>query len=193
MSTERILVHSSIADAFKAEFRAATQQIWADGVANGLPVVTATSASKNRALVADALSKGATLLDGEDGSKQTAEVPHFMRPTVLTNVTDEMNIYKQESFGPSVSLYTYESEEEAIALANNTEYGLSAGIFSQDLGKAFRVAEALESGAVHINSMTVHDEFGLPHGGVKASGYGRFNGTQGIEEFLYCKTVSWIG
>ena len=192
MSTERILVHSSIAEAFKAEFRAATEMVFGEGATKGLPVVTSTSATKNRALVADALSKGASLLGGEDGSKQTSDVPHYMRPTVLTNVKDGMNIYKQESFGPSVSVYTYETEEEAIALANNTEYGLSAGVFSQDLGKAFRVAEALESGAVHINSMTVHDEFGLPHGGVKASGYGRFNGTQGIEEFLYSKTVTWV-
>ena len=147
---------------------------------------------KNRALLEDALSKGAKLLAGEDGSKQTSDVSNFMKPTILDHVGEGMNIYKQESFGPSVLLYTFENEQEAIDLANNTEYGLSAAIFSENLGRAFRVADSLESGAVHINSMTVHDEFGLPHGGVKASGYGRFNGTEGTKEFLYSKIVTWM-
>ncbi|RMZ84306.1 hypothetical protein DV738_g507, partial [Chaetothyriales sp. CBS 135597] len=192
MSTERILVHSSIADTFKERLQQTVNQVFGEGATSGLPVVSSISANKNRRLLANAVDKGASLLSGEDGSKQTAEVTNFIRPTILANVDPKMDIYAQESFGPSVSLFTFETEQEAIELANNTDYGLSAGIFSRDLGKAFRVADALESGAVHINSMTVHDEFGLPHGGVKSSGYGRFNGTQGLEEFLYSKTVTWM-
>lgn len=103
-----------------------------------------------------------------------------------------MKLYDIESFGPSVSFFTYDREEDAVALANNTEYGLSAAVFTENLGTAFRIADVLESGAVHINSMTVHDEFALPHGGVKSSGFGRFNGYQGLEEFLYCKTLTWM-
>ncbi|RMD42352.1 hypothetical protein DV735_g2807, partial [Chaetothyriales sp. CBS 134920] len=192
MSTERILVHSSIADSFKERLQQATKQLFSQADTTGLPVVSAISAKKNRGLLANAVGHGASLLTGEDGSKQTAEVTNFIRPTILTNVDPKMDIYATESFGPSVSLFTFESEDEAVELANNTEYGLSAGIFSRDLARAFRLAERLDSGAVHINSMTVHDEFGLPHGGVKSSGYGRFNGTEGIEEFLYSKTVTWL-
>ncbi|KAF5966556.1 salicylate 1-monooxygenase [Fusarium bulbicola] len=115
-----------------------------------------------------------------------------MRPVVLTNMSTSMDLYRQESFGPSVSWFTFETEDEAIKLANGTDYRLSASIYTEDLGTAFRVAEQLDSGAVHINSITVHDEFGLPHGGVKKSGSGRFNGYQGLDEFLYCKTVTWM-
>ncbi|GKT66220.1 NAD-dependent aldehyde dehydrogenase [Colletotrichum tofieldiae] len=103
-----------------------------------------------------------------------------------------MDLYGGESFGPSVSIYTFETEDEMIELANDTDYGLSASIYSENLRVAFRVADRLDSGAVHINSMTVHDEFALPHGGVKKSGFGRFNGTKGLEEFLYCKSVTWM-
>jgi acyl-CoA reductase-like NAD-dependent aldehyde dehydrogenase len=83
-------------------------------------------------------------------------------------------------------------EDEMIELANDTEYGLAASVYAEDLRTAFRVADRLDSGAVHINSMTVHDEFSLPHGGVKKSGFGRFNGAQGLDEFLYYKTVTWM-
>lgn len=192
MSTERILVHASIADAFKERLHLAVGKIFGKQASTGLPVITAASANKNRALVANAISAGAKLLGGEDGSQQTSSVASLMRPTILAEVNEKMDLYQQESFGPSVSIFAFESEDEAIAIANNTDYGLSAGVFSRDLGKAFRVADALDSGAVHINSMTVHDEFDLPHGGVKSSGYGRFNGTAGLEEFLYCKTVTWM-
>lgn len=115
-----------------------------------------------------------------------------MRPVILGNVKKNMDIYSQESFGPSVSLFTFQTEREALDLANDTEYGLTASIFSKDLKAAFDLADSLESGAVHINSMTVHDESSLPHGGVKDSGFGRFNGSQGLDEFLYYKTVTWM-
>jgi acyl-CoA reductase-like NAD-dependent aldehyde dehydrogenase len=90
-----------------------------------------------------------------------------------------------------VSLFTVDSDDDAIRLANDTEYGLSASIFTEDLRRAFRIAKKIQSGAVHINSMSVHDESALPHGGHKSSGYGRFNGVEGLEEWVQTKTVTW--
>ena len=105
-----------------------------------------------------------------------------------------MAIHQTESFGPSVSMFTFETEAEAIELqvANDTEYGLSAVVFTEKLQTGLRMSRQIESGAVHINSMTVHGEYTLPHGGVKSSGFGRFNGYQGLDEFLYSKTVTWM-
>lgn len=192
MSTERILVHTSIASKFQSVLSQTIREIF--GSPGATPVlVTARSAKRNRQLISDAVSKGAKHLDIFSTSSGAEEkVETMMCPVVLTDVDKSMELYGTESFGPSVSLYTFESEKEAFDLANNTEYGLAASIFTEDLGAGFRIAEALESGAVHINSMTVHDEFALPHGGVKKSGWGRFNGYQGLEEFLYCKTVTWM-
>ncbi|KAH8664740.1 putative aldehyde dehydrogenase [Xylariales sp. PMI_506] len=192
MSTERILVHSSIAHDFRIALRKSINTMY--GSLEQTPIlVTAASAKRNRALVADALSKGAKTLDiFTENSEDHEKMETHMRPVVLTNINESMEIYRSESFGPSVSFYTFNSEQEAVELANDTEYGLSAAVFTENLGTGLRIAEALDSGAVHINSMTVHDEFSLPHGGVKNSGFGRFNGYQGLEEFLYYKSVTWM-
>lgn len=193
MSTERILVHTSIADRFEAKLKEQVKRHF--GTVDTTPVlVTAASARRNRDLVKDAVSHGAQILNDAEVKSTSAQLEHETRmcPTIVAGLKDEMKLFSNESFGPSVSFFTYEKEEEALALANGTDYGLSAAIFSENLGTAFRLARALDSGAVHINSMTVHDEFALPHGGVKSSGFGRFNGYQGLEEFLYCKTVTWM-
>jgi acyl-CoA reductase-like NAD-dependent aldehyde dehydrogenase len=190
MSTERILVHSSIADEFQKVLEQTINQFF--GTAETTPfLVTEASAKRNRLLVDDAVSKGAKplpLFENDIGQ----QVDTKMRPVVLTNVDKSADLYRGESFGPSVSIYTFDSLDEAVDMANDTEYGLSAGIFTEDLNAGFKLAERIDSGAVHINSMTVHDEFALPHGGVKKSGWGRFNGYQGLDEFLYCKTVTWM-
>ncbi|KAK5049907.1 hypothetical protein LTR84_004026 [Exophiala bonariae] len=189
MSTERILVHSSIVESFKSILQATIKNVF--GSAEATPVlVTAASAKRNRGLVDNALSQGAQAVFGN--TNVTGKLETKMSPVVLTNVTKGMEIYATESFGPSVSLYTFDTEQGALELANDTEYGLSASIYTEDLRAGFRIAEGLESGAVHINTMSVHDEFALPHGGVKKSGFGRFNGYQGLEEFLYYKTVTWL-
>ncbi|KAL6244797.1 hypothetical protein RBB50_008325 [Rhinocladiella similis] len=189
MSTERILVHTSVANEFKKILQQTVKQLF--GTPETTPVlVTAASAERNRRLVDSALSQGAQPLYGNTELAGTLKTK--MSPVVLTNIDENMDLYGTESFGPSVSLFTFETEEEALELANDTEYGLSASIYTEDLRAGFRVAEGIESGAVHINSMTVHDEFALPHGGVKKSGFGRFNGYQGLEEFLYYKTVTWM-
>jgi acyl-CoA reductase-like NAD-dependent aldehyde dehydrogenase len=114
-----------------------------------------------------------------------------MRPIVVGGVNKDMELYYTESFGPSVSVISVESEEEAVAIANDTEYGLSSAVFTENLARGLRIARQIESGAVHINAMTVHDESNLPHGGAKMSGWGRFNGSWGIEEFLRIKTVTY--
>lgn len=190
MSTERIIVHASIADKFKQALTAHVNRVF--GTRETIPVViTAASATRNRGLIADALEHGSSVVN-PDTTGEALGPETQIRPTILEGIDPKMKLYMTESFGPSVSFYTYENLDDAIALANNTDYGLSAGIFSENLGAAFRIADRLESGAVHINSMTVHDEFALPHGGVKSSGFGRFNGYQGLEEFLYCKTVTWM-
>ncbi|UNI18392.1 hypothetical protein JDV02_004663 [Purpureocillium takamizusanense] len=190
MSTERILVQDSIAAEFQGVLSKTIKRLF--GSANDTPIiVTAASAERNRRLVLDAVSKGAKKMQIFDESHHD-DVGTRMRPVVLTNVDKTMDLYENESFGPSVSLFTFKTIEEAVALANDTDYGLSAAVFTRDLAAGFRLAEGLESGAVHINSMTVHDEYPLPHGGVKKSGFGRFNGYQGLDEFLYCKTVTWM-
>lgn len=191
MSTERILVHSSIATKFQTLLNQTISKRF-DDPANTPIVITTASAKRNRALVEQAFSKGARPLRGVSELDRGHDIETRMAPVVLTGVTKEMELYASESFGPSVSLFTFETDEEAVDLANDTAYGLSTSIFSEDLGLALRIADRLESGAVHINSMTVHDEFSLPHGGVKSSGFGRFNGYHGLNEFLYFKTVTWM-
>lgn len=179
-----------MADAFRLEFKQAISKTF--GSETNCPVViTNTSAKKNRILVQDALEKGANLVYG-DPAVVDANVESKMPPVVLGNVTPDMNIYGTESFGPSVSLYTFDTEEEAVVLGNDTEYGLAGAVFTEDLRAGIRIAKQLKVGAAHINTMTVHDEFALPHGGCKKSGFGRFNGKQGLEEFVQYKTVTWI-
>lgn len=188
MSTERIIVDSSIASAFGNALKKAMNEIYPDSSPSPI-VISPASVSKNKNLVQQAISAGAQpLLDSPD-EREDSETR--MRPIILQHVTKEMDIYALESFGPTVSILTVKTEEEAIEMANDTEYGLASSVFTEDLRAGLRVAREIETGAVHINNMSVHDEAGLPHGGCKSSGWGRFNGTAGIEEFLRFKTVSW--
>ena len=106
-----------------------------------------------------------------------------MHPTILNGVTPNMRIYYEESFGPSVSVIGVANDEEAIRTANDTEYGLTASVFSRNISRALGIARRLQTGMCHINGATVHDEAQMPFGGVKASGYGRFGGRAGIAEF----------
>jgi len=110
---------------------------------------------------------------------------------VVEKVTKDMDLYNTESFGPTVSLYTVASDDAAIELANDTDYGLSAAVYTEDLRRGLRIAKKIKSGAVHINNMSVHDESALPHGGFKSSGYGRFNGLEGLDEWVQTKTITW--
>jgi acyl-CoA reductase-like NAD-dependent aldehyde dehydrogenase len=116
-----------------------------------------------------------------------------MRPIILKNVIKGSALYENESFGPAVAVYTFETEEEALTIANDTDYGPSGAIFTDNLAAGLRIARGYETGAVHINGTTIHDETALPHGGVKKSGFDRFNGLPGLEEFLRSKVVTWKG
>jgi benzaldehyde dehydrogenase (NAD) len=136
-----------------------------------------------KALAAEAVTLGAKiLLRGEAQGT-------IMAPTIVDHVTPAMQIFREESFGPSVSITRFGTVEEAVRLANDTEYGLSAAVFGRDIARAIEVAKRLESGMCHINGPTVHDEAQMPFGGVKASGYGRFGGRAAIEEFT---ELRWI-
>ncbi|KAM3505469.1 hypothetical protein MY10362_002918 [Beauveria mimosiformis] len=192
MSTERILVHERVRDDFATELVAAVKELYGGGGGGGANqdagvLVTAAAVVKNKALVADALRKGATLLYGDPDEEH--ETTTRMRPVVVAEVTPSMDVYRTESFGPTVSLISFKDEADAVAIANDTEYGLAAAVFSKDLRRALGVARKIETGAVHINSMTPHDEPSLPHGGAKDSGYGRFGA--GFDEWTRTKTITF--
>jgi acyl-CoA reductase-like NAD-dependent aldehyde dehydrogenase len=183
-------VRDSVASQFREAFAAAIETRIHSKPDMGPFVINTMSADQNRALIADAVKQGARLEQGT--AEAVSEIPQRMLPTVISGVDKSMDIYQTESFGPSVSLFTFKTEAEALELANDTEYGLSAAVFTENLQTGLRMSRQIESGAVHINSMTIHDEYPLPHGGVKSSGFGRFNGYQGLDEFLYSKTVTWM-
>ncbi|AVW89743.1 aldehyde dehydrogenase [Celeribacter baekdonensis] len=186
MSTERIIVVDAMADAF-VEALAKRAAALPHGDPRGKVVlgslVTEASAEKMDALIADATAKGATLVAG--GTRTGA----IHSATLLDGVTPDMRIYAEESFGPVKSIIRVRDTDEAVRVANDTEYGLSAAVFSQDITRAFEVANRIESGICHINGPTVSDEPQMPFGGVKASGYGRFGGKAGIAEFT---DLRWI-
>jgi len=187
MSTERIIVDEKIADAFVDKLAAR-----AAGLPAGDPrghvvlgsLVTEAAAEKIDALVSDAVAKGAKLLAG--GKREGA----IVKAGVLDGVTEAMRIYREESFGPVKSVIRVKGDEEAIRIANDTEYGLSAAVHGSDLRRAMAVARRIESGICHINGPTVSDEAQMPFGGVKASGHGRFGGQMGIIAFTDLRWVT---
>jgi acyl-CoA reductase-like NAD-dependent aldehyde dehydrogenase len=181
MSTERIVVDGSVADAFaeKLVARAAALTVGdprEPGTMIG-PVVNAAAAERVRELIEDAVAKGARVLTGGDADGL------LLTPTVVAGVTPEMRIYGEESFGPVVTIVAVEGTDEAVRVANDTEYGLSAAVFGRDVTAASAVARRIESGICHVNGATVHDEPQMPFGGVKASGWGRFGGHAALQEF----------
>lgn len=186
MSTERIIVDESVADAFVAKLAAKAKSLPA-GDPRGHVVLGAlvneAAAERVEAMVTDALDQGATLLAG--GGRDGAIVP----ATLLDHVTDRMRIYAEESFGPAKSVIRVRGVDEAVRVANDTEYGLSSAVFGRDVTRAMAVARRLQTGICHINGPTVNDEAQIPFGGVKGSGYGRFGGMAGIAEFT---DLRWI-
>jgi len=187
MSTERIVLDETIADEFARKFAARAQSLPLGDPREGPTVLGSVSdqsiVQRCNELIADALAKGAKLLCG--GRSDST----LMGATVLDHVTPEMRIYGEESFGPVKALVRVDGIEDAIACANDTEYGLSAAVFGRDVGRAWQVAARIESGICHINGPTLHDEAQMPFGGVKGSGWGRFNGMAGVREFT---ELRWI-
>ncbi|KAJ3481692.1 hypothetical protein NLG97_g7760 [Lecanicillium saksenae] len=187
MSTERILVHESIKDAFAARVVETATAMYGRPGQDAPVLIMESAVSRNTALMEDAVGKGARVLYGDVAAAEDSKTR--MRPIIIADVTPDMKVYKTESFGPTVAIISFKTEEEAVAVANDTEYGLAAAIFDKDLRRAMAVANRIETGAVHINAMTVHDEAALPHGGTKESGYGRFGG--GFDEWTRTKTITF--
>ncbi len=182
MSADRVLVHASIAEEFTARLAAKVASLPhgdpTDPATVIGPVIDAQSARRVADLVADAIGRGARVRAG-GGSPDGARYP----ATVLDRVTPEMRIHREEAFGPIVTVVAVADDEEAIALANDTDYGLTAGILTNDTRRGLSVARRLRTGIVHVGNQTVDDEPQAPFGGVKASGYGRFGGRWATEAF----------
>jgi benzaldehyde dehydrogenase (NAD) len=187
MSTERIIVDESVADDFVAKLVARVEALPVGDPAQGDVVLGAVSgqATVDRIarLVGEAVDQGATVCTG--GSFNGT----IMAATVVDHVTPAMTLFREESFGPSVSVTRVPDTETAVRLANDTEYGLAAAVFGRDVGRAVEVASRIDSGICHVNGPTVHDEAQMPFGGIKASGWGRFGGRAGIQEFT---DLRWI-
>lgn len=187
MSTERIIVDEAVAEEFATAFAQKAASLVAGPPAERVhlgSVIDADSLDHVAALLKDAEDKGARRLCG--GLPQEGTI---MPATILDHVTPDMRIYSEESFGPIVSIIRAKDTEHAVELANDTDYGLAAAVFGQDIRRAMDVARRIESGICHINGPTVFDEAQMPFGGVKASGYGRFGGAAGIDAFT---ELRWI-
>jgi acyl-CoA reductase-like NAD-dependent aldehyde dehydrogenase len=187
MSTERIVVDRAVADEFaqKLAERAGSLKV-GDPRESGTqigPLVNEAALNRVTEHVEDAVAKGAKLVTGGE-----ARGLHFT-PTVLMGVTPAMRVYSEESFGPVVSIVPVNGIDEAVRVANDTDYGLSAAVFSANVDTAIDVARRLETGICHINDSTVNDEPPMPFGGVKNSGWGRFGGKAALEEFT---ELRWI-
>lgn len=190
MSTERIVVADSVADEFaqKLSATAATLTSGPVGSASPLgPVVGFDAGDRIEALVRDAVAKGARVLVGGRSNGTHVDA------TVVDLVSPNMRLYGEECFGPVISIVRVHGDEEAIRVANDTEYGLSSAVFSRDVYRALKVARRLETGICHINGATVEDEPQMPFGGMKASGHGRFGGTAAIAEFTELRWITISG
>lgn len=187
VSTERIVVDASIADAFVAKLKQKAMSMQAGDPRLGEfdlgSVVDRGAAERIDGLVKDAVAKGAKLLAGGRANGT------IMEATVLDHVTSAMRIYGEETFGPVVCIVRARGLDEAVRIANDTDYGLSSAVFGRDVTRALAVARRIESGMCHINGPTVQDEAQMPFGGVKASGYGRFGGKASVAEFT---ELRWI-
>jgi len=186
MSTERIIVHQAVADAFVAKLAARAAALPAGDPRGHVllgSLISLDAAKKMEGLIADAQAKGAKLVAG---GKRTGTV---VEATLLDFVTPDMRVYAEESFGPVKPIIRVADEDEAVRVANDTEYGLSSAVFSRDVQRALAVAARIQSGICHINGPTLNDEAQMPFGGVKGSGYGRFGGKAAIAEFT---DLRWI-
>ena len=188
-AANRFLVHESVAGEFSARFaeRMAALSVGRgtdEGVSVG-PLIDARARDKVAELVADATDHGATVVTG---GSATGERGYFFSPTVLTDVPPQARLVREEIFGPVAPISTFATDEEAIERANDTEYGLVAYVFTQDLSRMLKVSESLEFGMVGVNQGVVSNP-AAPFGGVKHSGFGREGGFEGIEEYLETKYV----
>lgn len=185
--TNRFFVHERVYDAFADKLAAAVSKLKVGrGTESGAtlgPLINEAAVKKVESHIADALAKGASLMTG---GKRHALGHGFFEPTVLTGVKPDMDVAKEETFGPLAPLFRFASEEELVRLANDTEFGLAAYLYSRDIGRVWRVAEALEYGMVGINTGLISNEV-APFGGVKQSGLGREGSHDGIDDYVVIK------
>jgi succinate-semialdehyde dehydrogenase / glutarate-semialdehyde dehydrogenase len=191
--TNRFYAHESIYDAFVAKLAAGAMQVKVGngaeaGVAQG-PLIDEQAVAKVEEHVADALAKGAKI---ESGGKKHALGGRFYEPTVLSNISADMKIMREETFGPVAAVIKFKTEAEAIAAANDTEFGLASYFYSRDIGRVWRVAEQLDYGMVGINTGIISNEV-APFGGVKQSGLGREGSKYGMDEYLEIKYLCMGG
>lgn len=192
-ATSRILVQDTICDKFIEEFKKTVHTVskvgdpFKDSTFQG-PQVTKQQYERVLSYIDSGKSEGATLLTGGEPHKDAAGKGFFIAPTVFTNVTDTMKIYREEVFGPFVVITSFKSEAEALRRANDTTYGLGSAVFTRDLEQAHRVARGIEAGMVWVNSSNDSD-FRIPFGGVKQSGIGRELGEAGLAAYTNAKSV----
>jgi acyl-CoA reductase-like NAD-dependent aldehyde dehydrogenase len=187
MSTERLIVDEAVVEEFLHKLAAKASTLVAGDPRKGEAplgaMISNEAVERVQSLVRDAVAKGAHLVCGCHANGV------LMDATLLDHVTPAMRIYREESFGPVAAIIRVNGLDEAVRVANDTEYGLAAAVFGRDISRALEVARRIESGICHINGSTVHDEAHAPFGGLKASGYGRFGGAAAIHEFT---ELRWI-
>ena len=188
MSVEKVLVQESIYDTFMQGFVSRASKIKTGNVAdksnvNG-PLINDRQAERVKSQLEDAVARGAKVVLGGGVNGR------FIEPTILTNVTPDMDIWRDETFGPVAVVVPFRTDAEAIALNNDTEYGLSSGIISANEERALRIARKLENGMSHVNCSPINDEFNAPFGGNKASGIGRYGGRWSLESFSETRWVT---
>ncbi len=189
VSPNRVFIHADVLDEFVAEVKA-----FVDGITLAVgddseqvlmgPIATDAAANDMVTFTEDAVAKGATLVAG---GKRTG-VGYFFQPTILLNVTREMKVYQEEVFGPIMSIIPFTDADDIVEMANDTEYGLAAYVFTNDLSKALYLSENIMAGSVSVNEPLY--DFNLPHGGLKESGVGKDCSTYSLEEYYYIKRVS---
>lgn len=195
MSVNNVLVHSSVAAKLEQTLRAlfdAHRDIFTAKLAQGMQdkhalrsLFTAASADRLKVLYDDAISKGAKVVVGDAGFDGA-----LVQPIVLAPVDKSMKIYTEETFGPVLSIITFDSIDQAVEIANTPEYGLAASVYTKNQTLGLELADRIDAGQVHINAQSVHDDPVMPHGGWKNSGYGRFNGVEGVREFTQTKGIT---
>ena len=189
----RLLVQDGVYDAFAAKLKAAVEALKVgNGVETGVtqgPLINKDAVAKVEEHIADATKKGAKVLTG---GKRHEKGGNFFQPTILVDVPKDALAFREETFGPLAPLFRFKTEEEAIALANDSEFGLASYFYSRDIGRIFRVSEALESGIIGVNDGIISTDV-APFGGVKQSGLGREGSKYGIEDYLEIKYLSFSG
>ena len=188
MSVEKVLVHEKIYADFLRQFVERAAKLKTGNVADKGnvigPLVNDRQVARVKAQIEDALAKGAKLALG--GGVQG----RFVEPTILTHVTPDMDVWRHETFGPVAVVTPFKTDHEAVALNNDTEYGLSSGIISADENRALALSRQLETGMCHINCSSINDEPHVPFGGTKASGLGRHGGRWSLETFTETRWIT---